>query len=618
MKIKLQSLIGFFTIALLAVSAVRAQSIYTTPSPFVTIAGMAGNLGAADGTNGAAQFYSPEGIAEDTHGNLYVVDNYENTIRKITPAGTNWAVTTIAGTPGLSSGDADGTNGAAVFDNPVGIAMDANSNLYVGEYTGSTIRKITPVGTNWVVTTIAGQPRNYNFADGTNGNALFNGPLNLTVDTNGNLYVADSYNCVVRKIAPVGTNWVVTTLAGQPGMQGYGDGTNSAASFDIPYGLALDGAGNLYVSDTDNGSGLGGDTIRKMTPAGTNWVVSTIAGIAATSGSADGTNDDALFNSPLSIAADSANNLYVADYGNSTIRKISPSGTNWVVSTIAGVAGQIGSTDGTGTNALFYEPWGATVDSTGNLFVTDAGYATVRLGLVPLPPSAAFSGAPTSGVVPMMVTFTNLSSNATNYVWNFGDGNMLSTGSNTNVTDTYTNAGSYTVILTAYGPGGISALTNSAYIVVTTPSSTNAVPDLTVRYAGGNTVVVSWPNTGNFLLQTNGSLTTPNWANYGGAVTTSNGTNSVTVPLPASGSLFFRLVYGEAAAVAVPNLMIGSAGLNSVVVSWPNTGAFTLQTNGNLTTPNWGNYGGTITTSNGTNSAAIKPLPGSLFFRLTH
>ena len=618
MKIKLQSLIGFFTIALLAVSAVRAQSIYTTPSPFVTIAGMAGNLGAADGTNGAAQFYSPEGIAEDTHGNLYVVDNYENTIRKITPAGTNWAVTTIAGTPGLSSGDADGTNGAAVFDNPVGIAMDANSNLYVGEYTGSTIRKITPVGTNWVVTTIAGQPRNYNFADGTNGNALFNGPLNLTVDTNGNLYVTDSYNCVVRKIAPVGTNWVVTTLAGQPGMQGYGDGTNSAASFDIPYGLALDGAGNLYVSDTDNGSGLGGDTIRKMTPAGTNWVVSTIAGIAATSGSADGTNDDALFNSPLSIAADSANNLYVADYGNSTIRKISPSGTNWVVSTIAGVAGQIGSTDGTGTNALFYEPWGATVDSTGNLFVTDAGYATVRLGLVPLPPSAAFSGAPTSGVVPMMVTFTNLSSNATNYVWNFGDGNMLSTGSNTNVTDTYTNAGSYTVILTAYGPGGISALTNSAYIVVTTPSSTNAVPDLTVRYAGGSTVVVSWPNTGNFLLQTNGSLTTPNWGNYGGAVTTSNGTNSVTVPLPASGSLFFRLVYGEAAAVAVPNLMIGSAGLNSVVVSWPDTGAFTLQTNGNLTTPNWGNYGGTITTGNGTNSAAIKPLPGSLFFRLTH
>jgi len=620
MKIKLQSLIGFFTIALLAVSAVRAQSIYTTPSPFVTIAGMAGNLGAADGTNGAAQFYSPEGIAEDTHGNLYVVDNYENTIRKITPAGTNWAVTTIAGTPtpGLSSGDADGTNGAAVFDNPVGIAMDANSNLYVGEYTGSTIRKITPVGTNWVVTTIAGQPRNYNFADGTNGNALFNGPLNLTVDTNGNLYVTDSYNCVVRKIAPVGTNWVVTTLAGQPGMQGYGDGTNSAASFDIPYGLALDGAGNLYVSDTDNGSGLGGDTIRKMTPAGTNWVVSTIAGIAATSGSADGTNDDALFNSPLSIAADSANNLYVADYGNSTIRKISPSGTNWVVSTIAGVAGQIGSADGTGTNALFYEPWGATVDSTGNLFVTDAGYATVRLGLVPLPPSAAFSGAPTSGVVPIMVTFTNLSSNATNYVWNFGDGNMLSTGSNTNVTDIYTNAGSYTVILTAYGPGGISALTNSAYIVVTTPSSTNTVPDLTVRYAGGTTVVVSWPNTGNFLLQTNGSLTTPNWANYGGAVTTSNGTNSVTVPLPASGSLFFRLVYGEAAAVAVPNLMIGSAGLNSVVVSWPNTGAFTLQTNGNLATPNWGNYGGTITTSNGTNSAAIKPLPGSLFFRLTH
>jgi PKD repeat protein len=231
---------------------------------------------------------------------------------------------------------------------------------------------------------------------------------------------------------------------------------------------------------------------------------------------------------------------------------------------------------------------------------------------------AGFNGGPTNGAAPLKVTFTNLSSNATNYVWNFGDGNMLSTGSNTNVTHTYTNAANYTVILTAYGPGGMNALTNTAYIVVTPPSSSPPVPNLTVRLVGGNSLVVSWPVTGNFILQTNGSLTTPNWANYGGAVTTSNGTNSVTIPLPATGTLFFRLVYGQVQTVTVPNLMIGSAGLNSVVVAWPNTGSFTLQTNGNLTTTNWGNYGGTISTGNGTNSAAITHLTGSLFFRLAH
>ena len=288
------------------------------------------------------------------------------------------------------------------------------------------------------------------------------------MDAQGNLYVADSYNSVIRKITPVGTNWVVKTIAGQPDQPGTADGTNNAASFYIPYGLALDGQGNLYVSDDVLG---GGSTIRKLTPAGTNWVVTTIAGSPTVSGSADGTNTAALFNTPLSIAADTFGDLYVADSGNFTIRKITAAGTNWVVTTIAGVAGGSGATDGTGSSALFAQPWGAVEDSSGNLFVTDTGNAIVRQGLVPVapPPVVAFAGSPTNGVVPLAVTFTNLSSNATNYVWKFGDGNQLSTGSGTNVTDTYTNAGTYTVILTAYGVGGVAALTNTAYIVVTPP-----------------------------------------------------------------------------------------------------------------------------------------------------
>ena len=446
MKQILQLMIGFSAMALPAVFTTRAQSIYSTPYAFTTIAGMAGNAGPADGTNSAAQFYWPTGIAEDTQGNLYVVDRYENTIRKLTPAGTNWVVTTIAGTARGQSPDVDGTNGAAVFDDPVGIAVDTLGNLYVGENNGSTLRKIRPVGTNWVVTTIAGQPENYNFADGTNSAALFNGPQNLMVDTNGNLYVADSYNSVIRKATPVGTNWVVTTIAGQPDQPGYADGTNSAASFYLPYGLAMDNAGNLFVTDKYD---IYGGTIRKMTPLGTNWVVSTIAGTAGTSGSADGTNNAALFDSPLSIAVDNAGNLLVADAANHTIRKVAPVGTNWVVSTIAGTATS-GSSNGTGTNALFAEPWGATVDSAGNLYVTDTANSTIRLGWVA------------------------------------------------------------------------------------------AVPNLAAGFTAPASVVVSWPNTGRFTLQTNGDLTTTNWANYGGAITTGNGTNSAAItPLP--GNLFFRL-----------------------------------------------------------------------------
>ena len=593
MKILTQTLIVSMAMVLPAVTAAGEQ--FTN---FVTIAGTAGSPGSANGTNGAARFDLPEGIAEDLQSNLYVADGFENIIRKLTPDGTNWIVTTIAGTAGALGG-ADGTNGAASFNSPAGLAVDTNGTLYVGEYGGSTIRKITPAGTNWVTATIAGHSNNYGWADGTNGDALFNGYLNLTVDGQGNLYVADTYNSVIRKVTPVGTNWVVTTIAGQPNNPGFADGTNAVASFYNPIGIAFDGAGNLYVSDDVPG----GATIRKLMPLGTNWVVTTIAGSPTASGSNDGTNSDALFKSPWGVAADSAGNLFVADYGNGSIRKVTPVGTNWVVSTIS-------------APGSFSTPRGAALDGAGNLFVTDYGNSTVLMGLVQLPPPpvAAFSGTPTSGVVPLVVTFANLSSNATNYFWDFGDGNTLRTSSNTNVTETYTNTGAYTVILTAQGPWGVSTLTNTAYITVT--SQTTTVPNPTIVYNFAlNTVVISWPNTGNYVLQTNGDLTMP-WVNYGGPVATSNGTNSVTLSLPATGYLFFRLAT-TGQSVTVPNLVIGF-GLNNVVVSWPATGSFTLQTNADLTATNWFNYGGTINTGSGTNSASFPPAPGNLFFRLKY
>ena len=163
----------------------------------------------------------------------------------------------------------------------------------------------------------------------------------MAVDSAGNVYVADTYNHTIRKITPAG---VVSTLAGLAGSCGSADGTGANARFYYPYGVAVDSAGNVYVADTDN------HTIRKITPGG---VVSTLAGLAGSSGSADGTGANARFHYPSGVAVDSAGNVYVADTDNHTIRKITPAG---VVSTLAGLAGSYGSADGTGANARFYQP----------------------------------------------------------------------------------------------------------------------------------------------------------------------------------------------------------------------------------------------------------------------
>ena len=235
-----------------------------------------------------------------------------------------------------SNPGADGTGSAARFYFPNGVAVDSAGNVYVADTNNYTIRKITPSG---VVSTLAGLAGSPGSADGTGSAARFNDPYGVAVDSAGNVYVADTGNNTIRKITPSG---VVSTLAGLAGSIGSADGTGSAARFFQPYGVAVDSAGNVYVADTNN------NTIRKITPSG---VVSTLAGLAGSFGSADGTGSAARFYYPEGVAVDSAGNVYVADTGNDTIRKITPSG---VVSTLAGLAGSIGSADGTGSAARFY------------------------------------------------------------------------------------------------------------------------------------------------------------------------------------------------------------------------------------------------------------------------
>lgn len=326
------------------------------PGVVTTLAGIAGAEGSLDGTGSAARFYRPHGVAVDGAGNVYVADTFNSTIRKITPSGT---VTTLAGMPG-KSGRSDGSGQEARFDYPQGVAVDRDGNVYVADTDNYMIRKITPSG---VVTTLAGNSPFVDPTDGQGSAAHFDSPGGIAVDNVGNVYVADTENYTVRKITPTG---LVSTLAGQGNSSGSANGTGSAARFDSPAGVAVDSAGNVYVADSFN------HTIRKITPGG---VVTTLAGTAGVTGAADATGSAARFTFPTGVAVDSSGNVYVADLINSAVRKITPAGA---VTTFAGAAPAPGSADGNGTAARFNAPRGVATDSAGNVYVADMINATIR------------------------------------------------------------------------------------------------------------------------------------------------------------------------------------------------------------------------------------------------
>jgi len=354
-------------ILLACATVVRSQ-----PLSINTLAGNA-SQGSADGFGSDAQFNLPVSVTVDSAGNIYVADTLNSTIRSITPAG---AVSTLAGFAG-NFGSANGTGTNAQFYGPQGIAADSAGFLYVADTANATIRKISPAGT---VNLLAGSAGNFNSFDGAGANANFYQPEGLAVDGAGNVYVADSWNHTIRKITPAGA---VSTLAGLAGNFGAADGTNSKARFNRPARIALDRAANLFVTDFLN------HTIRQITPSGT---VSTIAGLAGVWGSADGTNSAARFFQPHGICVADAATLFVVDSGNQTLRRISAIGTNWVVSTVAGLSGTAGYTDGTGTAAEFYFPAGSALDSAGRLYLADSGNNVIRMTWV-VPPLLQYSVA---------------------------------------------------------------------------------------------------------------------------------------------------------------------------------------------------------------------------------
>jgi len=263
-----------------------------------TLAG-SGRSGSLDGLGGAASFSSLTGVAIDKAGVVYVADYGNNLIRKVTPSGL---VSTLAGSG--AAGNVDGNLAVSSFNSPAGLAVDDAGNIFVADQGNNKIRKITTSG---YVTTLAGSG-NSGGVDGKGAAASFDTPTGVAVDDAGNVYVADQGNNKIRKVTPGG---VVTTLAGS-GTFWFSDGASDEASFNAPTSVAVDGARNVWVADEGN------NKIRLITP---DRFVKTLAG-SGQAGGTDGDGPSATFAWPTGVAVDGAGNVYVADQAGNRIRKI--------------------------------------------------------------------------------------------------------------------------------------------------------------------------------------------------------------------------------------------------------------------------------------------------------
>ncbi|MES2887111.1 MAG: hypothetical protein V4739_03775 [Pseudomonadota bacterium] len=321
-----------------------------------TVAGLANEEGSTDGVGPQARFSAPQGLTVDRTGHVYVADTGNETLRKITPAGV---VTTVAGRAG-KSGHRDAAGPAARFNGLMGVRVDAQGTLWVVDGDNHVLRQVTPQG---LVGTWAGTVDKPGSTDGMGREARFNSPSGLALDAAGNVYVADTFNEIIRKISPAGE---VTTLAGWAPHPGTGNGTGQGARFDQPQSVAVDAGGALYVADREN------HTVRKVLPSG---VVTTLAGQAGEPGQNDGKGVQAQFSSPQGVAVDASGHVIVADSHNDTLRRIAPDGT---VTTLAGEAGESGATDGPGRKARLNTPAGVGMDTQGALYVADFENHTVR------------------------------------------------------------------------------------------------------------------------------------------------------------------------------------------------------------------------------------------------
>jgi len=300
----------------------------------------------ADGSLFKASFANPMGIAADENGNLYVADSHNNIIRKIDSSGI---VSTLAGNG--KTGSQDGNANQASFFYPVALFADHQGNIFVSDTHNNLIRKIDAAGT---VSTVVGKDTSLANERAEGSRLRLDNPAAISVDRQGNIYIADWGNNVIRRI---GVDAKCIVLAGSVGQRGSKDGFREEASFYLPWGIVLDSVNNIYVSDFRN------NLIRKISPQGQ---VTTFAG-SKTRGSTDGQAEAASFFHPAGLAIDKKGNIYVADTGNNKIRKITPEG---LVTTLAG-DGSRGASNGPAHAASFNKPYALAVGPDGSIFIAD-------------------------------------------------------------------------------------------------------------------------------------------------------------------------------------------------------------------------------------------------------
>jgi len=523
----------------------------------------------------------------DASGNVYAADFYNHVIRRIGPDGT---VTTYAGTVG-SAGSTDGTGAAARFNNPEDVAVDAAGNVYVADTGNSTIRRIAPGG---VVTTWAGTAGTVGSADGTGGAASFAGPRGLAVNAAGTLYVADSRNYTIRAITSAR---VVTTLAGSAGYSGSTDGAGSNARFGNfsggPVGLGLDGSGNLYVTDTGN------DTIRLVTPGG---VVTTLAGYPGFFGSSDGTGAYASFNTPTGVVVDGAGNVYVADDGNSTIRRGATTGAGYLSNlSVRAVSGSgastlsagfvIGGAGTTGSKPVLLRGIGPTLASFGITtgFLSDPFLSLYSAGATtPLQTNDNWSSPTGSNASATMLSATMAQVGAFALKTGSLDSAMLATLA----------GGGYTEQVTGPATAASGIALAEVWDATPTASFTSITPRLInisgrAQIAGGNSVLIagfviagSAPEAvlirgigpGLTTYGVSGVLATPVLTLYngsGGVLVTNSGWSGLSIPQPVFPPIPLSKVFSQVGAFP---LTAGSADAAMVVILAP--GNYTAQVTG--------------------------------------
>jgi PKD repeat protein len=454
--------------------------LQTTAQTVTTFGGTAGTAGGVTTTTTLpnATFNEPYGIVIDGNGKVYITEQVGHRIRLYDPANSNvYTRTGAVSDPanGFNAGYLNGTGTNARFNSPLGMAVDANNDIFVCDQLNHCIRKVTrfvSAGSGQIVTTFAGEAPGPNAGTGdyVNGNgtaARFDTPMDIVINANGDMYVADGFNDCIRKITPTGD---VSLIAGTPGSFGFADGAGASAKFNLPVGLALQDNNTLLVADAGN------RRIRSIDL--TTNMVSTIAG-DGTNGGDDGAALSATFASPNGLAVDAQGNIFVADGRNgqaNTIRKISAG----QVTTIAGTFNQVGTTDGQATASRFSFPGQMAFNSSKDeMLVTDVRNHTIRK--INLKPVADFSTFNTNINVNVEVTLNNTSLNdPTTYAWEItpSTGGYSYTGgtsaSSKNPKVTFTQTGSYTVKLTVTNAYGTDVETKTNYINVSSGGGGNA------------------------------------------------------------------------------------------------------------------------------------------------